>query len=420
MRNGPMGWVEGSRNTGISRAAGNALYWGREVISAVYEFALFGDRRYGAVIDVPGDYATVALALAGAEVAAATVNSRVLIRLQEGTYDAYFPMDTYYFVDVQGMGIDLTTIAYSGDSFDTFNFGGGDCILYDCTVSHNGSGYRAGHKDAQIETSKLTYSRGGAVRVKFTGLGKSGCGFRLWKNQEFAFIDCDVTTDTTEAIYHNNASATQTAPGRLYLINTNATSTAAEGLTIYSNGSTQKDEVIIIGGTFVGGGSHDIRMLNAGSGAGEFDLWIDPSTIAARVTVTNGTKHVGIGRVYSAQFEPTNYTQVKSQLFFGAVAATSTTGWKIYPVTDTYGVRLKVEVWSSQENAYINTFDIDPYDGRLYVRRILQANGGFRISSAAPASSSASGEAGMLAWDATYLYVCTASNTWKRLTLTAY
>lgn len=416
----PMGWVEGSRNTGISRAAGDVRYWNRSIISAAYEFALFGTRRYGAVIDVPGDYATVALALAGAEVAAATVNSRVLIRLQEGTYDANFPMDSYYFVDVQGMGIDLTTIAYSADDLDTFNFGGGDCILYDCTVTHSGSSKRAGHKDDQIDTSKLTYARGGAVRVKFTGVGKSGCGFRLYKNQEFAFIDCDVTTDTTEAIYHNNAATAQTACGRLYLINTNATSTAAEALTVYSNGSGQKDEVIIIGGQYVGGAGVDIRMLNAGSGAGEFDLWIDSTAIANTVTVTNGTKHVGIGRVYNSQFDPTNYTQLKSQLFFGAVAATSTTGFKIYPVTDTYGVRMRVEVWSSQENAYINSWDIDPYDGRVYVRRILQANGGFRISSAAPASSAGSGEAGMLAWDTSYLYVCTASNTWKRVALSAY
>lgn len=37
-----------------------------------------------------------------------------------------------------------------------------------------------------------------------------------------------------------------------------------------------------------------------------------------------------------------------------------------------------------------------------------------------PASSSASGKPGEIAWNATYLYVCTAVNTWKRITLNAF
>jgi hypothetical protein len=37
-----------------------------------------------------------------------------------------------------------------------------------------------------------------------------------------------------------------------------------------------------------------------------------------------------------------------------------------------------------------------------------------------PASSSASGKPGELAWDSSYMYVCTAVNTWKRITLASY
>ena len=37
-----------------------------------------------------------------------------------------------------------------------------------------------------------------------------------------------------------------------------------------------------------------------------------------------------------------------------------------------------------------------------------------------PASASATGTQGQIAWDANYLYVCTATNTWKRAALTTW
>jgi hypothetical protein len=37
-----------------------------------------------------------------------------------------------------------------------------------------------------------------------------------------------------------------------------------------------------------------------------------------------------------------------------------------------------------------------------------------------PASASAAGDAGTIAWDSNYLYVCVASGTWKRAALTTW
>jgi hypothetical protein len=37
-----------------------------------------------------------------------------------------------------------------------------------------------------------------------------------------------------------------------------------------------------------------------------------------------------------------------------------------------------------------------------------------------PASASATGTAGEIAWDANYIYVCTATNTWKRTAITTW
>ena len=46
--------------------------------------------------------------------------------------------------------------------------------------------------------------------------------------------------------------------------------------------------------------------------------------------------------------------------------------------------------------------------------------GNLRITLGAPASSSAAGQAGQIRLDANFIYVCTATNTWKRAALSAY
>jgi hypothetical protein len=50
----------------------------------------------------------------------------------------------------------------------------------------------------------------------------------------------------------------------------------------------------------------------------------------------------------------------------------------------------------------------------------LDVNGTFRATPFTPASSSDTGVAGQIAWDASYIYVCTATNTWKRAGLTTW
>ncbi len=46
--------------------------------------------------------------------------------------------------------------------------------------------------------------------------------------------------------------------------------------------------------------------------------------------------------------------------------------------------------------------------------------GGLRLATATPASATAAGTAGEICWDANYLYVCTATNTWKRTAIATW
>ena len=44
----------------------------------------------------------------------------------------------------------------------------------------------------------------------------------------------------------------------------------------------------------------------------------------------------------------------------------------------------------------------------------------FIISSSAPASASSTGITGQIAYDSDYLYVCTATDTWKRVAIATW
>jgi hypothetical protein len=55
-------------------------------------------------------------------------------------------------------------------------------------------------------------------------------------------------------------------------------------------------------------------------------------------------------------------------------------------------------------------------DGKLII-----ANDVFNVNTAkTPATSGATGAQGDIAWDASYVYVCTATNTWKRSAITTW
>jgi hypothetical protein len=49
-----------------------------------------------------------------------------------------------------------------------------------------------------------------------------------------------------------------------------------------------------------------------------------------------------------------------------------------------------------------------------------QINGLGAVQSGTPASAAATGTAGQIRWDADYIYVCTATNTWKRVAISTW
>jgi hypothetical protein len=62
--------------------------------------------------------------------------------------------------------------------------------------------------------------------------------------------------------------------------------------------------------------------------------------------------------------------------------------------------------------------------GVVQITNSLQLNGSANVlrivNSQTPASASATGTAGTIAWDTSYIYVCTATNTWKRVAIATW
>ena len=52
--------------------------------------------------------------------------------------------------------------------------------------------------------------------------------------------------------------------------------------------------------------------------------------------------------------------------------------------------------------------------------RITDSSERLITAGSAPASASATGTAGAITWDSSYLYICTATNTWRRVALAAF
>jgi hypothetical protein len=151
--------------------------------------------------------------------------------------------------------------------------------------------------------------------------------------------------------------------------------------------------------------------------------------------------NIGIGNVNPV----VAYTSTGSLLGSGdnpqvRLSSTGSSGWAF----STYANTAADGKWSAGLNAganrYIITNDLDlsgtaalsilpttlaaTFGGALLATGTLTANAAsnaFRITnSQTPASAAATGTAGTIAWDSSYIYVCTATNTWKRVAISTW
>lgn len=92
--------------------------------------------------------------------------------------------------------------------------------------------------------------------------------------------------------------------------------------------------------------------------------------------------------------------------------------WGLQCVEQGAGFRA-IELNADGGNVLIGTYTDNGTD-RLQVSGSGSFSGVIKVGSAAPASSSAAGVAGTITWDSSFLYVCVAANSWRRIALTTF
>lgn len=169
-----------------------------------------------------------------------------------------------------------------------------------------------------------------------------------------------------------------------------------------------------------------IRLINSNTGNGSGDLALltnDGSSLQNRLYITSAG-NVGIGTSAPNYELQVNASDALSaiQLTNTSTGTTASDGFLIY----NNGVNATI---SNEESGYLRfqtagleRAQIDS-SGRLLVGTstntggaLFQVNGDrIRVATAkTPASATDTGSAGEICWDANYIYVCTATNTWKR------
>lgn len=71
--------------------------------------------------------------------------------------------------------------------------------------------------------------------------------------------------------------------------------------------------------------------------------------------------------------------------------------------------------------------EIEQWSTRVWTKRAdvdhphsLNIQGDLTLSTTTPSSASDTGVAGTITWDASYIYVCTATDTWKRVAISTW
>jgi hypothetical protein len=80
-----------------------------------------------------------------------------------------------------------------------------------------------------------------------------------------------------------------------------------------------------------------------------------------------------------------------------------------------------------RQGATDHSWNVDVYNGGAFINALkIEQDGSatfartVRIGGGTPGSASAGGTAGAVVWDASYIYVCIATDTWKRVAIATW
>jgi len=174
--------------------------------------------------------------------------------------------------------------------------------------------------------------------------------------------------------------------------------------------------------------SGTLRFLNPGSvratldGSGNFT----PSGTVTTATLYGSSAANGDLTIHgtSDSTRTTSYVIVQpsgGQTIVGASSPLVTHPFEVQ--ANNYAITLNPGFGSATN--YISSYTNWPYSGAeaplaFFGSRVFVDGDNFGIKTAKTPTGSGTGTAGMIAWDTSYIYVCTATNTWKRAALSSF
>lgn len=131
--------------------------------------------------------------------------------------------------------------------------------------------------------------------------------------------------------------------------------------------------------------------------------------LTGSVTTYTSTQATGVGTAFDTELNVGDAIKINSEIFaISAIgSATALTLDSAAAGAGTY-------------SAYCDNNLLTVYNGDNTAKFTLNKSGEPIISGTATPTSDDACTAGLIRWDVTYLYVCTATGAWKRLTLTTY
>jgi hypothetical protein len=187
-------------------------------------------------------------------------------------------------------------------------------------------------------------------------------------------------------------------------------------------GQSARFTIVVSGGTVT-----SVTLTGPGSGYIVGDVLNDASGILGPgtgftipvSTIVNASRNTLVGRgAYQLSFNGENNTMV------GYQAGRSPTG-AILNRSVFLGYQAGLNETNSDRLYISNTSTTTPlifgaFDNTGGTAGRLKINGNLEIKGKTPASASDTGVVGEIAWDADYIYICIATNTWKRSAITTW
>ena len=175
---------------------------------------------------------------------------------------------------------------------------------------------------------------------------------------------------------------------------------------------------LAIAGTLSASGTTTLARIDQSNGSINFASLGNGST-SWQIGTQTALKPLDIftGGVVRAQFSDTGLAVT------GALSATGNISASSVSLPDgnavTWGAGTTTYIQGNQASAYMN-FLINSVNRMALTSAGLAVTGDVSVSTKTPASAAAAGVAGTITWDANYLYVCTATNTWKRVAIATW